>query len=103
MKTVSIVAAAIMLVGCASTAPEQPPPERLAAAGEPAGAREGDSAADGEDATEPRKICTTQAMTGTRLPNRRICKTEEEWATIQTESEDTVEHIQRLPHPNKAN
>jgi len=95
MKLVSILAAAIVLAGCASTSPEQPAPERLAAAGE----AESATTTEGEEAAQPRKICTTQAMTGTRLPNRRVCKTEEEWATIEAESKETVEHIQRLPTP----
>ncbi|HUE88562.1 MAG TPA: hypothetical protein VMO26_20995 [Vicinamibacterales bacterium] len=48
-----------------------------------------------------RVICTKQAMSGTRLPNRRICRTEREWELIEGTGRETAEQIQRMPIPIK--
>lgn len=57
------------------------------------------AADDKPQSQKERVICTREAAVGTRLPNRRVCRTEREWAVIRGTSEETAAEIQRMPIP----
>lgn len=92
MRICIILAAAVLAAGCGANA------SRTAAMTEygevdSAVARSGD----GE-----RVICTRETVVGTRLPNRKTCRTREEWDRISEQSREEVERVQRGALPNAA-
>jgi len=105
MKLLVTLLAVFTLAACATKTPDSRPSgaatdSRIEDAGGDSAAAESAAATPAEgEAKKPRVVCSTQPVSGTRLPNRRVCKTEEEWAVIEKESQETVEHIQRLPIP----
>ena len=46
---------------------------------------------------EKQVYCTREAMIGTRLPQRRICRTKEEWRIITETSKEAMDELQRQP------
>lgn len=76
MKTISMVAAAALLL--AQGAASAVEPTTRVGKGDPS----------------KKKICRVQADIGTRLGGKRICRTADEWAQSRAEARRTVERIQ---------
>lgn len=83
MKFFAAAAAGLLLTACATT-------DTSTASATQAGteAQENDG-----------RICTRETGTGSRLPSRTICRTQEEWDDIRERSQDTTREIQRAPQP----
>jgi hypothetical protein len=52
------------------------------------------------EAASSRRICTNESVVGTRLPGRRVCRTEKEWEEVRERSREEVDRMQRGPLPN---
>jgi hypothetical protein len=89
MMRICAVLACFILAGCATAANDGLPrmPDRDFQARN----------ADGEHL-----ICTHEPVIGTRLPQRRVCRTREEWAVINRQATEEVDRVQRAPLPNTA-
>lgn len=78
MKAYSAILAALAVSACATT---QTPPAETASAQTDANGNE----------------LRCERVSGSRLPGQRVCRTEAEWAAIQTNSRDLLNEIQRQP------
>ena len=92
MRTCIVIAAALFIAGCSANA------SRTTTMTEYGEVDSAVAKAGGGD----RLICSKQAVVGTRLPNRRTCRTKEEWDRIGDQSREEVDRVQRGSLPNAA-
>jgi hypothetical protein len=95
---VTIAAAAIFLTACAANPSSSP--SAVASNDSVAGTEESPKMIGNQRAD--RLICTNEAVVGTRLPNRRTCRTAEEWDRISEASREEMDRVQRGTLPNAA-
>lgn len=95
---VTVAAAAILLTACAASPSGSP---SVVASNDPVAGTEEVPEMIGNQRTDS-LICTSEPVIGTRLPNRRTCRTAEEWKRISDASKDEVDRVQRGPLPNTA-
>jgi hypothetical protein len=61
------------------------------------------AASDTSEAANGGRICTNESVSGTRLPGRRVCRTQKEWDQIRERSQEEVSRVQRGALPNTIN
>lgn len=84
----------VMSLGACATTPDRFPENTAMVKAVLENADSADEKEDGE-----RIYCTREPMIGTRLRQRRICKTAEEWRLISENSKEAVRDIQRMNIP----
>lgn len=102
MRPYAVLATSLLfLAACATTKPDAPSAEtaQRATAADPATATAQASDSQAAEPAAKRVICAKSAVVGTRLPNRRVCRTEEEWRVINDTGQETAREIQRMPLP----
>jgi hypothetical protein len=93
---VTIAAAAILLAGCAAIPSSNP---SAVASDDPVAGTEEAPVMIGNQRAD-RLICTNVPVVGTRLPNRRTCRTAEEWQRISDSGKEEVDRVQRGSLPD---
>ncbi|MCW5725705.1 MAG: hypothetical protein KIS81_12225 [Maricaulaceae bacterium] len=101
MKLHALLAAGLLIgvSACATTNGQTSAPAAEAA---PVRTAEADPAAD-RDYDPDRIRCENQQVLGSRLPARRVCRTEAEWRALREGSQEAVREIQRMPIPETSN
>ena len=99
MQKYSMLVAGLFLGACAAN------PSDSLTSGEPVAATADSETVDRAVTLQgggDRVICSSEPVVGTRLPNRRTCRTVAEWERISEASKEEVDRVQRAPLPNTA-